>query len=372
MQSRPILSIAIPTWNRAHYLQLNVLALIEQIQLLQLQTQVEIVVSDNASDDSTKILCHSFAEKYEFFSYHRQATNVGANANFQAVISLARAEYVWLLGDDDLLAPRILTKVIQDLQDYSPEVAIGAAMYDDTQQKATHLNIHHLQITDQSILYHADVIGLAGKISGLIFKKEIILPVMQVMEPIIKQTRTAWPHLVWLIYLLNNPTKKLLLLPYSINQLISQHWHNLLFDGNTLIKIHFMDYQQLLLALQPHLNAALYQALLKHSIAHKQASLLKCVLYATYLNSYWESWRVAVSFYPKIIGAKNKLYYFIFLLIPLMVPVWIRKSVLSAIGFISKHRWMKLHKTITRIKQTKLILSTRAQSLRQQYNAEQL
>ena len=134
-------------------------------------------------------------------------------------------------------------KVIADIKTALPAVAVGPAVYDDSKEKATHQSFKQVTLTDSRVLASEDVIALAGKISGLIFHKASVLPIINITEPIILATRTPWPHLVWFLLLLNDPNKKLLILPYGINQLVAANWFNLLFDGSTLLKILFIDYQ---------------------------------------------------------------------------------------------------------------------------------
>src|SRR5438045_1154479 len=115
METTPFLTIGIPTWCRADYLKNNLLSLTRQIASLP-PDAVEIVVSDNASDDATPAICMELAQAFSFLRYHRNQTNIGANANFEQVITLAKGHYVWLLGDDDLIAEHSIEKVMHDIR----------------------------------------------------------------------------------------------------------------------------------------------------------------------------------------------------------------------------------------------------------------
>jgi glycosyltransferase involved in cell wall biosynthesis len=365
---KPFLTIGIPTWNRLPYLQKNVEGLIRQILSQQLTDSVEIFISDNASTDDSAAFLSETTQQHSFVRAYSHSENRGANANFQFVIESAQAEYVWLLGDDDLLAENVIARVITDIKTNHPDVIVGPAVYDNTQEKATHQDFHHVTLTDQSILAKEDLILLAGKMSGLIFRKESVLPVLSLAGSIIHQTRTPWPHLAWLLLVLNDPAKKLLVLPYGINQLVAANWFNLLFDGKTLLTILFIDYQALLLALKPLLSAPLYQALISHSVVTRQASLLKCVLYGTYLDSYGSLLRLACVSFLGVVGVKNKVYYFMFLILPLLIPNTIRKI----IYWVCQMRWKKLRITIARIQAAKKILQNNHTGAVRQFNDQQL
>ena len=95
-----VLSICIPTYNRAPYLQ-RLLARLAQ-ELAGTGGQIEVVVSDNASTDGTAQICAS-SPLGPSLRYVRQPTNIGAEANIQAAIRQARGTYAVYLADDDIL-----------------------------------------------------------------------------------------------------------------------------------------------------------------------------------------------------------------------------------------------------------------------------
>lgn len=368
MLSHPFITIGIPTWNRCGYLKKNIDSLVHQITKNNLHELVEIVISDNGSTDGTKFTCEDLSNQYSFIKYHRHQQNRGANANFQFVIEAANGKYVWLLGDDDLVVDDIITKVIQDIEQNQPDVVVGPAIFDHTKEKATHQKFQEIVLTNREVLTREDVIALAGKISGLIFKKSSVMPVISIAEPVIIKTKTPWPHLAWLILLLNDADKKILILPYGINQLVAAHWHNLLFTGETLLIILFIDYQSLLLALKSYLDPLLFKKLLDRSVSTRQSSLLKCVLYGTYLDGYFKLFSLASESYVKIVGFKNKLNYLLFLLFPLAIPKAVRKLIYYSV----KQWWPKLHLTIARIHEAKEILISQLSNDRRQYSENEL
>ncbi len=94
----PLLSICIPTYKRSKYLQSNLLSIYSQQFDHSL---IEVLVSDNCSDDDTEEISKKFS-KYKSFNYYRQETNIGAVRNvFKLVNIYAKGEYCWVIGDDD-------------------------------------------------------------------------------------------------------------------------------------------------------------------------------------------------------------------------------------------------------------------------------
>lgn len=93
-----LISICIPTWNRATYLQ-NTLTSIAP----QLGPDVEVVVSDNASDDGTREVVSRYQQKFSEIRYVSNDANLGFDRNLLNSLEHASGEYVWFFGSDDLL-----------------------------------------------------------------------------------------------------------------------------------------------------------------------------------------------------------------------------------------------------------------------------
>jgi glycosyltransferase involved in cell wall biosynthesis len=101
-----LLSVCVLTHNRAALLA----QCLESISL-QANASVEVVVSDNASTDNTREVVRGFQQKMDNLFYYRNDADLGGELNVFAVIGRARGEYVFLLGDDDLLTENALELV---------------------------------------------------------------------------------------------------------------------------------------------------------------------------------------------------------------------------------------------------------------------
>jgi glycosyltransferase involved in cell wall biosynthesis len=113
---QPLLSICIPTWNRAKFLKKSLERLISQLTIIPPQS-VEIYVSDNASDDNTEIVVKEFANLGLPITYSRNEKNIGAAANFLKCMNWASGKYLLLLGDDDFFANGALKIIVDTLQE---------------------------------------------------------------------------------------------------------------------------------------------------------------------------------------------------------------------------------------------------------------
>jgi glycosyltransferase involved in cell wall biosynthesis len=107
--TEPLLTIAIPTYNRASCLKELLSVFADQLEN---ESRVELIISDNASADETPSVVQDFVGRGLRVRYIRNAQNVGADANFLQCFELARGKYVWLFSDDDLLVPGGLAKII--------------------------------------------------------------------------------------------------------------------------------------------------------------------------------------------------------------------------------------------------------------------
>src|SRR5262245_44849714 len=94
---RPLVTIAIPTYNRAE----ATLSAALQSALDQTYHNIEVIVSDNASVDGTEALIRGYADSR--IRYIRHPKNIGANNNFNFCVGEARGSYFLLLHDDDLI-----------------------------------------------------------------------------------------------------------------------------------------------------------------------------------------------------------------------------------------------------------------------------
>ncbi len=115
--SDPLVSIGIPTYNRAAR---NLRKVIER-SLNQTYRNVEVIVSDNCSSDETPELVRSIEDPR--LRYFRQETNIGPNNNFNYCLNQARGDYFLLFHDDDMIDEDFVEACISSLK---PGQSVGA------------------------------------------------------------------------------------------------------------------------------------------------------------------------------------------------------------------------------------------------------
>ena len=117
----PRVSIGLPVYNGEAYLEAAVASL-----LAQTYTNVEIILSDNCSTDSTPEICKALAQADPRIRYSRTDANIGAAGNFNRVARLATGDYFAWANHDDLWHPTYVEKAVQAL-DEAPEAILAYA-----------------------------------------------------------------------------------------------------------------------------------------------------------------------------------------------------------------------------------------------------
>lgn len=103
----PRLSICIPTYNGLPHLG----KLLDSLTKCSCP-ELEIVVSDDCSVDGTWELLEEFSRRDNRVRTFRNDLNLGMDRNFARSVELAGGEFVWLCGQDDLIAPQGVEAVI--------------------------------------------------------------------------------------------------------------------------------------------------------------------------------------------------------------------------------------------------------------------
>lgn len=115
------LSVCITTRNRAA----SIVTTLECI-LSQCPADVEVVVVDGASTDDTPAAVRGLASRFPQLRLICPPVNSGLDADYDLSIQSATGKYCWLFGDDDLLVPHALERVLAAIEQ-RPLVVISDA-----------------------------------------------------------------------------------------------------------------------------------------------------------------------------------------------------------------------------------------------------
>jgi glycosyltransferase involved in cell wall biosynthesis len=174
---RPLVSVLVPTRNRERFLPACVASILEQTY-----TNLEIIILDNGSQDSTMEIASSFARDDRRIRIERVHQDVGLIANHRRGISLASSELVKFVHDDDVLEPSAIERLVKAL-DGAPGAAIATS-------PRTHIDVTGAPRAEQPpTLYDQDAIldgrlvgdtmlvnanNLVGEASTVLFRRDLL------------------------------------------------------------------------------------------------------------------------------------------------------------------------------------------------------
>lgn len=116
MGSTPRVTMGLPVRNGERFLERQVDSLLAQDF-----RDFELVISDNASSDSTPEICRRYAALDERVRYHRSEVDRGLAWNWNRTFELARAPYFKWVAHDDEHEPTFLSRCVEVL-DRDPSV----------------------------------------------------------------------------------------------------------------------------------------------------------------------------------------------------------------------------------------------------------
>lgn len=155
------LSIVIPTYNRADFLDLSLSVHVP----LAREYGIEIYISDNCSSDNTAAVVKKWMLEYSCLHYSCNDKNLGAEENFEIALNLSSSQYVWLLGDTYQIPRNGISSILELLEtsDYSAVVI-------NFNGKVAAPARHYLRCND--VL--TDIAGIMSCLSCLVLSRELI------------------------------------------------------------------------------------------------------------------------------------------------------------------------------------------------------
>ena len=211
-ESAITLSICIPTFNRCRLLRHALTAVVPQVHAA--QGSVELLILDNHSTDDTPLVASKF-QTSKSMRYIQNSENIGAVRNVLRCVEQAQGQFVWIIGDDDLVREDTVTRVLSVIHsrpdvDYvyvnvstQPLSACDALGRPPTGRDfallpaiCSDLSEHGLQKWEE--LIDPDVNGVfLGSIMSSVFRRSLWLSVarnIDVSGPFGSSLETVYPH----------------------------------------------------------------------------------------------------------------------------------------------------------------------------------
>ena len=116
--SNILLSICIPTYNRSYLLDKTISSIINQKEF---DHQIELVISDNCSNDNTFQIVQKYQETCSNIKYNRNGENIGMEKNIFKVLSLGEGKFLKLLNDYSVIVEGGLMLLIDAIQKFESD-----------------------------------------------------------------------------------------------------------------------------------------------------------------------------------------------------------------------------------------------------------
>ncbi len=166
--SSPILTITIPTYNRANFLLPFLKSIAAQLQADNLQDDVVVHVNDNASPDSTQADVQAFraANPWMRITYARLPKTVSPDQNGILSVGAVKTPWTWIMADDDAFTPGAIAFVTSRIRALSPDISFMTIQHD---------------------VYNSDLTQLMMKISGVIHGDHVFTGLSPQITPLLGQ-----------------------------------------------------------------------------------------------------------------------------------------------------------------------------------------
>jgi hypothetical protein len=125
----PLLTIGVPTFNRANKLARLLDWLEAEVRTNHLEDEVTVFVANNASTDNTIAVLDSASRRTLSLRYATHHQNLGFDRNAAYVYQRTVTPYLWFMGDDDLPLSGALRTVLNMLRNHRPDILIAPFIF---------------------------------------------------------------------------------------------------------------------------------------------------------------------------------------------------------------------------------------------------
>ncbi len=106
-----MITIGMPVYNDVSFIEKSLDSILGQTY-----QNFELIISDDGSTDGSELICRKYSEKDARIKYFRQQKNLGISKNMEFLLTKAHTKYFMWTGDDDILAPSFIKKLILSLE----------------------------------------------------------------------------------------------------------------------------------------------------------------------------------------------------------------------------------------------------------------
>lgn len=123
MSNETLLSFCIPTHNFGAFIGETLASIVPQME-----DNMEIVIVDGGSTDSTEEIVSGFQKMYPNIHYHKFEQRGGIDRDMALSISLAKGKYCWLFSADDVLKRGAVAKLLSKTEEGIDVYLVGLTL----------------------------------------------------------------------------------------------------------------------------------------------------------------------------------------------------------------------------------------------------
>ncbi len=121
-QKRPMVSVVMPTYNRADLLPLSIESILSQTY-----SDFEFIIVDDGSTDESWRLLKSYAQKDKRIRLYKNKKNRGISYSRNRGNDAARGKYIMLMDSDDISLPKRMEKHVAFMESH-PDVVLSTSL----------------------------------------------------------------------------------------------------------------------------------------------------------------------------------------------------------------------------------------------------
>ena len=209
---KPLLSILVPTFNRACFLEGLLLELESQLCGQYPSLDAEVLIGNNASTDNTARVLQEFSERNPGWQIIKHGANLGPDANIMALITESRGSYRWIIGDDDRPFPGVIAHILKVLRSDSPSLIYLPSLWHPDISSIQPDPINNLRYRLSSNLNCARELHIwTTFLSSWIFSADQLLAGLSNIQLISSGQGTFFIQLGWILPLLTCPQSRILI-----------------------------------------------------------------------------------------------------------------------------------------------------------------
>ena len=177
----PLLTVVIPTYNRPEHLKTLVDLLLPQRDL-----RWKLLIVDNHSTTPVRNIVPSDVEVF------RNPVNIGPAGNYPRCFEMMTTEWVWMIGDDDLVDPDAVDRVLSMIALYPDAAIVNFGAHGETDGRAAAIVCTGFD----GFLTNTDSVTKALWMSGNVYRRSAYWPYIDVAY---RYANTCSSHFVLLM-----------------------------------------------------------------------------------------------------------------------------------------------------------------------------